>query len=71
MSISPEVVAQLTAVLQHTSSSDNRVRLAAERSLNVDWVLQRQQEFLLGLVQLLRSHEDPNVELELSRFFNF
>jgi hypothetical protein len=65
--ISQEILTALTHVLQHVASSDNDLRMAAERELNTTWLIQRPQDFLLGLVTLLRSHDDPNVNKRQNR----
>lgn len=53
--------AELAQVLAQISSSDNAARLAAENALNEKWLMERPEDFLRGIVALMRGHEDPNV----------
>lgn len=55
----PDVVTALQTLVQGLSSADNATRSSAEGALNDDWVLNRPEMLLSGLVELIRDSPDP------------
>lgn len=64
--LSPEVHATLSQLLRALSTPDNAVRSQAEEQLNNDWVQNRPDVLLMGLVEQIEGAEDTVVSL-LSR----
>ncbi|MCJ1251245.1 hypothetical protein MMC30_008476 [Trapelia coarctata] len=56
----PEIHAALTPLLQALSSPDNVVRTNAEGQLNSEWVAQRPDILLMGLVEQIQDAADPS-----------
>ncbi|KAF2835817.1 ARM repeat-containing protein [Patellaria atrata CBS 101060] len=62
MSMLPaEVHAALDQLLQGLQSSDNTIRSAAEESLNTEWVANRPEVLLMGLVEQIQAAQDPSI----------
>lgn len=59
--LQPTTAETLAAILGGLSSPDNAVRSLAERDLHANWILQNQEQFLLGLVALIGNHHDNQV----------
>ena len=66
MSVLPdEVNTALTRLLSALTSSDNNLRSNAEEQLNSDWVAQRPDVLLMGLVEQMQDALDPTVRGKL------
>ena len=62
MSVLPdEVNTALTRLLSALTSSENSLRSNAEEQLNSDWVAQRPDVLLMGLVEQMQDAPDPTV----------
>lgn len=62
MSVLPaEITSALAQLVQALQSPDNAVRSQAEEQLNKEWVGQRPDILLMGLVEQLRNSQDPAV----------
>lgn len=59
----PEINAALTQLLDGLSSSDNNARALAEEQLNTEWVAQRPDILLTGLVEQMQNSHDPSVHV--------
>ena len=71
MSVLPdEVNTALTRLLSALTSSDNNLRSNAEEQLNSDWVAQRPDVLLMGLVEQMQDAPDPAVRGKLRLFRN-
>lgn len=57
----PEINNALGQLLQALSSSDNSVRSRAEEQLQNDWVVQRPDVLLMGLVEQMLGAVEPTV----------
>ena len=69
MSVLPdEVNTALTRLLSALTSSDNNLRSNAEEQLNSDWVAQRPDVLLMGLVEQMQDAPDPTVRGKLHLF---
>jgi hypothetical protein len=67
MSVLPaDVHAALEQLLQGLQSTDNTLRTAAENNLNTEWVNQRPDVLLMGLVEQLGGSTDDGVSQENS-----
>ena len=62
MSLLPaEITAALERLVQALQSPDNATRSQAEEQLNTEWVGQRPEILLMGLVEQLRNSQDVAV----------
>lgn len=62
MSVLPaEVNTALTLLLQGLQSGDNSLRTQAEEQLNTQWVNQRPDMLLMGLVEQMQNSQDEGV----------
>lgn len=57
----PEITAALAQLLDGLSSADNNARSLAEEQLNNEWVTQRPDVLLMGLVEQMRNAQEPSV----------
>jgi hypothetical protein len=60
----PEVHSALSQLLQGLQSTDNTVRSAAEEQLNTEWVQQRPDMLLMGLVEQMLASQDDGVSTD-------
>lgn len=67
--LSSEVHAALGQMLQALTSSDNNVRSQAEEQLQTDWVANRPEILLMGLVEQLHGAEEPSVSCNFMACF--
>lgn len=62
MSLLPaDVTAALVQLVSALQSSDNSIRSQAEEQLNTEWVAQRPEILLIGLVEQLHQAQDEGV----------
>lgn len=57
----PEVHAALSQLLRALTTPDNTVRSQAEEQLNNDWIQERPDVLLMGLVEQIHGAEDSRV----------
>lgn len=57
----PEVHTALSQLLQGLQSNDNTVRSQAEEQLNTEWVQQRPDVLMMGLVEQILGSQDDGV----------
>ena len=61
--VPPEVHTALNQLLQALQSTDNSARTRAEEQLNTEWVGQRPDMLLMGLVEQMQGSEDEGVTI--------
>ncbi|KAI9797958.1 MAG: hypothetical protein M1833_005014 [Piccolia ochrophora] len=70
MSLLPaEVHAALSQLLKALAASDNAVRTQAEEQLNNEWIQERPDVLLMGLVEQIQGADEPAVSITVYKLF--